>query len=154
MRHADDAIVMPAGELATVEMGQLLLRIVPVASPETILLEGTVDAELGIDLGFDVVSLAVFVGDGKSGVQVGSALRVYPYSEIEDGFLIDFALEFSYALGIKERLAMLWEEETLFSESTRVFIDAMAQNDVRRLVVVTGFGAGRSRSATRREERH
>lgn len=52
-----------------------------------------------------------------------------------------------YALGIKERLAMLWEEETLFSESTRVLIDTMARNDVRRLVVVTGFGAGRSRSA-------
>ena len=52
-----------------------------------------------------------------------------------------------YALGIKERLAMLWEEETLFSESTRVLIDAMARADVRRIVVVTGFGAGRSRSA-------
>ncbi|MEO0370331.1 MAG: NAD(P)-binding oxidoreductase [Pseudomonadota bacterium] len=52
-----------------------------------------------------------------------------------------------YALGIKERLAMLWEEETLFSQSTRVLIDAMEDIGPKRLVVVTGFGAGRSRKA-------
>ncbi len=52
-----------------------------------------------------------------------------------------------YALGITERLAMLWEEETLFSETTRVLLDTMAQSDVSRLVVVTGFGAGRSKAA-------
>ncbi|MEM7753282.1 MAG: NAD(P)-binding oxidoreductase [Pseudomonadota bacterium] len=52
-----------------------------------------------------------------------------------------------YALGIKERLAMLWEEETLFSESTRILIDALTESGPKRLVVVTGFGAGRSKSA-------
>ncbi len=52
-----------------------------------------------------------------------------------------------YALGIKERVAMLWEEETLFSESTRILLDAMARSGPRRLVAATGFGAGRSRSA-------
>ncbi len=52
-----------------------------------------------------------------------------------------------YALGITERLAMLWEEETLFSETTKVLLGAMAQSDVSRLVVVTGFGAGRSKAA-------
>lgn len=52
-----------------------------------------------------------------------------------------------YALGITERLAMLWEEETLFSETTKVLLDAMAHSDVSRLVVVTGFGAGRSSAA-------
>jgi putative NADH-flavin reductase len=52
-----------------------------------------------------------------------------------------------YALGITERLAMLWEEETLFSETTQVLLEAMAQSDVSRLVVVTGFGAGRSKAA-------
>lgn len=52
-----------------------------------------------------------------------------------------------YALGITERLAMLWEEETLFSETTRVLLEAMATSDVSRLVVVTGFGAGRSKAA-------
>lgn len=58
-----------------------------------------------------------------------------------------------YALGIKERLAMLWEKETLFSETTRVLINAMAALGVRRLVAVTGFGAGRSRDATSLLER-
>ncbi|HKK97232.1 MAG TPA: NAD(P)-binding oxidoreductase [Marivita sp.] len=58
-----------------------------------------------------------------------------------------------YALGIKERLAMLWEKETLFSTTTRVLLDEMAKSDVRRLVVVTGFGAGRSKSAMSAIER-
>lgn len=52
-----------------------------------------------------------------------------------------------YCLGVKERLAMLWQEETLFSDSTRLLLPAMATAGVKRLVVVTGFGAGRSRSA-------
>ncbi|MEM9796235.1 MAG: NAD(P)-binding oxidoreductase [Pseudomonadota bacterium] len=52
-----------------------------------------------------------------------------------------------YALGIRERLAMLWEKETLFSETTRVLIDAMVSHGPRRLLAVTGFGAGRSRAA-------
>ena len=52
-----------------------------------------------------------------------------------------------YCLGIKERLAMLWEEERLFSDSTRVLINAMAEAGKKRLIVVTGFGAGRSRMA-------
>lgn len=52
-----------------------------------------------------------------------------------------------YALGIKERPAMLWQDETLFSETTNVLLGAMAQVRVTRLVAVTGFGAGRSRDA-------
>jgi uncharacterized protein YbjT (DUF2867 family) len=58
-----------------------------------------------------------------------------------------------YALGIKERLSMIWEPETLFSDSTRVLLDAMKESKVRRLVAVTGFGAGRSRSAMSSIER-
>lgn len=52
-----------------------------------------------------------------------------------------------YALGINERLAMLWEEETLFSETTHLLLDEMGKARVSRLVVVTGFGAGRSSEA-------
>ena len=58
-----------------------------------------------------------------------------------------------YALGIKERLAMLWEEETLFSVSTRVLLEAMKASGIKRLVAITGFGAGRSRSAMSSIER-
>ena len=58
-----------------------------------------------------------------------------------------------YALGVKERLAMLWEEETLFSESTKVLLRAMEATQTRRLVAVTGIGAGRSKSALSAVER-
>lgn len=52
-----------------------------------------------------------------------------------------------YALGIRERLAMLWEEETLFSASTGILLEEMENAGITRLVAVTGFGAGRSKSA-------
>jgi uncharacterized protein YbjT (DUF2867 family) len=58
-----------------------------------------------------------------------------------------------YALGIRERLSMLWERETLFSDTTRALLEAMPQAGVSRLVAVTGFGAGRSRDAMSRLER-
>ncbi|PWR01626.1 epimerase [Meridianimarinicoccus roseus] len=58
-----------------------------------------------------------------------------------------------YALGVKERPAMLWQHETLFSDTTAALLDAMAATGVRRLVAVTGFGAGRSRDAMSRLER-
>ncbi len=80
-----------------------------------------------------------FAGDARSAEDVSSALAG--------------ARAVIYALGIKERLAMLWEEETLFSESTRVLLDAMKAQNIMRLVAVTGFGAGRSRSAMSSIER-
>lgn len=58
-----------------------------------------------------------------------------------------------YALGIKERPAMLWEEEALFSQSTAALLEAMVLAGVSRLVAVTGFGAGRSRVAMSSLER-
>lgn len=58
-----------------------------------------------------------------------------------------------YTLGIKERLSMLWQEETLFSESTRILLDQMDIAGVSRLIAVTGFGAGRSSDAMSTLER-
>jgi uncharacterized protein YbjT (DUF2867 family) len=58
-----------------------------------------------------------------------------------------------YALGIKERPAMLWQHETLFSQSTKALLDVMGKARVTRLVAVTGFGAGRSRAAMRSVEK-
>lgn len=46
------------------------------------------------------------------------------------------------ALGVKERPAMVWEEERLFSQSTSVLLPAMEAAGVKRLIVVTGIGAG------------
>jgi putative NADH-flavin reductase len=51
------------------------------------------------------------------------------------------------ALGIRESVAMLWEEVTLFSRATAVLLPAMEEQGVSRLVAVTGFGAGDSRRA-------
>jgi putative NADH-flavin reductase len=72
----------------------------------------------------------------------GDALKTADVARALDG-----AGAVIYALGIRERLAMLWEEETLFSETTQVLLAAMQATGVRRLVAVTGFGAGRSRAA-------
>ena len=80
-----------------------------------------------------------FAGDARSADDVTAALAG--------------ARAVIYTLGIKERLAMLWEEETLFSDSTRVLIEAMKDSDTKRLVAVTGFGAGRSRSSMSSIER-
>ena len=83
--------------------------------------------------------MELFAGDARSPEDVARALTGV-------GAVV-------YALGIRERLAMLWEEETLFSESTRILIDAMHEKGLRRLVVVTGFGAGRSKTAMSRLEK-
>jgi len=52
-----------------------------------------------------------------------------------------------YALGISESLSMLWQRETLFSQTTEILVDAMTKNGPKRLVAVTGYGAGRSKKA-------
>ncbi|WP_424927735.1 NAD(P)-dependent oxidoreductase [Amaricoccus tamworthensis] len=52
-----------------------------------------------------------------------------------------------HALGIRERPAMLWQEETLFSKSTGILLQEMNTAGVSRLLAVTGIGAGRSKSA-------
>ncbi len=66
---------------------------------------------------------------------------------------VDGARAVIYTLGIKESLSMLWQEVTLFSQTTQILLDAMAQTGVTRLVVVTGIGAGRSRTALSTLER-
>ncbi|MBF9035757.1 NAD(P)H-binding protein [Rhodobacterales bacterium HKCCE2091] len=58
-----------------------------------------------------------------------------------------------YALGVSEGLSMLWEKVTLFSDTTRVLLEQMPKAGVRRLVAVTGFGAGRSADAQSSVER-
>jgi len=48
------------------------------------------------------------------------------------------------ALGVKERPAMLWEEETLFSTATSILLPLMEEMGIKRLITVTGYGAGDS----------
>jgi len=49
------------------------------------------------------------------------------------------------SLGAAKGLQALLSGTTLFSRATRILIDAMRENGVRRLVTVTGLGAGDSR---------
>jgi len=83
--------------------------------------------------------LEPFAGDATDSADVDRAL---------DG--VDVVIQ---TLGIRERLAMLWEEERLFSTATGVLLPLMAAKGPRRLIAVTGFGAGRSRAAMSRLER-
>ena len=48
-------------------------------------------------------------------------------------------------LGVDISFRAIFEPTTLFSRSTRILVDAMKQADVKRLVAVTGLGAGDSR---------
>lgn len=57
------------------------------------------------------------------------------------------------ALGIKESLAMLWRPVTLFSEATQALVPLMEARGPRRLIVVTGLGAGDSAAALSGPER-
>ncbi|MEM7710083.1 MAG: NAD(P)H-binding protein [Pseudomonadota bacterium] len=80
-----------------------------------------------------------FAGDALNASDVGEALKH-----------VDAVI---YALGIEESLSMLWTPVTLFSASTEILLAQMAQADMRRLIVVTGFGAGRSVDAMSTIER-
>jgi len=88
--------------------------------------------------------------DEKPGLErmAGNALNAEDVARALDG-----AGAVILALGIKERPAMLWEEETLFSRSTEVLLPQMEKAQVTRLVAVTGFGAGRSGKAMSKLER-
>ncbi|MGH9697727.1 MAG: NAD(P)-dependent oxidoreductase [Bryobacteraceae bacterium] len=48
-------------------------------------------------------------------------------------------------LGVDIAPRALFERTTLFSQSTRILVDAMKALDVKRLIAVTGLGAGDSR---------
>lgn len=70
---------------------------------------------------------------------------------------IDVALEGAsaviQALGVTPNLERTFRPVTLFSEATRVLLPAMAKAEVKRLVSITGFGAGDSGPRMRRIER-
>lgn len=57
------------------------------------------------------------------------------------------------ALGIEESLSMLWKPVSLFSRATEALLPLMREAGPKRLLVVTGIGAGRSISALSTLER-
>lgn len=52
-----------------------------------------------------------------------------------------------YTIGAKERPFLKRDTVTLFSSTTEILLQAMETAGVKRLVLVTGFGAGRSKQA-------
>lgn len=72
----------------------------------------------------------------------GSALKAADVASALDG--IDVVI---MAIGISAGPRMLVGPINLFSESTRVVIKAMEEAGVRRLICVTGYGAGDSRTS-------
>ncbi|MBL3596337.1 SDR family oxidoreductase [Rhodovulum sulfidophilum] len=50
------------------------------------------------------------------------------------------------ALGLPKTLPAMMRKTTLFSDTTRVLLSAMTAAGVRRLLAVTGFGAGESKA--------
>ena len=57
------------------------------------------------------------------------------------------------ALGITESVSMIWKHVSLFSDATRAILPLMEAQGPKRLIVVTGIGAGDSRSALSSLER-
>ena len=78
-------------------------------------------------------SMEAFVGDALNADDLKLALKD-----------IDTVVQ---ALGVKANAQMITGPVTLFSSATRVLIPAMEEAGVKRLIAVTGFGAGDSVSA-------
>ncbi len=70
----------------------------------------------------------------------GDALNAGDVARALDG--VDAVVQ---ALGVAFSLDMVVHVTTLFSRSTRILVDSMRQQGCRRLVAVTGIGAGDSR---------
>jgi len=74
-----------------------------------------------------------FIGDARKRKDVARAL---------DG--IDVVVQ---ALGVPQSLDFIFSPVTLFSHATRILLQAMKEAKIRKLVAVTGFGAGSSYNA-------
>ena len=55
-------------------------------------------------------------------------------------------------LGVDFSLQAIFERTNLFSQSTRILVDAMQATGMKRLIAVTGLGAGDSRGHGMRSE--
>jgi putative NADH-flavin reductase len=83
---------------------------------------------------------AIAIDDAKLAKVSGDALDAAAIANAVAG--VDAVI---LSLGAPKTAQAVLTGTTLFSKSTRILIDAMRAADVRRLVAVTGFGAGDSR---------
>lgn len=70
-------------------------------------------------------------------------LEVVAGDVLDPGAVVS-ALEGQEAVVLSIGLKMAWSEVSLFSEGTRILINAMEKAAIKRLLVVTGLGAGDS----------
>ena len=70
----------------------------------------------------------------------GNALDIGTIRSVLEG--VDVVVQ---TLGVDIAPRSIFERTTLFSQSTRILVDAMKIADVKRLIAVTGLGAGDSR---------
>lgn len=84
-------------------------------------------------IGLDHPSLTKVTGDARNAVDVRAALAG-----------VDAVIQ---ALGVAAGPRMVTGPVDLFSAATKVLLPAMKEAGVRRLIAVTGFGAGESRAA-------
>lgn len=77
----------------------------------------------------------------------GDALVSHDVRQALDG--VDVVVQ---SLGVPITVSSLLKPTTLFSAATSVLLQAMAEIGPKRLIVVTGFGAGESRAAMSRLE--
>ncbi|NBB93407.1 MAG: SDR family NAD(P)-dependent oxidoreductase [Gammaproteobacteria bacterium] len=90
------------------------------------------------DIGLEHERLEKFAGDATDSADVRDAL------DDVDAVIL--------ALGLSPGLAKRRSKVTLFSRATEILVGEMASRGPRRLVVVTGYGAGESRKSMSRIE--
>lgn len=100
----------------------------------------------GLERGHEIRAFArsadkIDIEDPKLEKRVGDALDAEDVANALSG--VDAVI---VALGVPKTLGALARPTTLFSDATRTLLPAMSAAGVRRLLVVTGFGAGDSRS--------
>lgn len=84
-----------------------------------------------IDINHD--NLEKFTGDALESKDVEKAIQN-----------IDVVIQ---TLGVPFDLTLITGPISLFSKSTKILLQVMTENSIRRLITITGFGAGRSRSS-------
>lgn len=102
--------------------------------------------ERALDAGHTVRGFARHAADmpGRPGLEAvtGDATRAEDLRPALDG--VDAVV---FAIGLGRAMRRLWEPTTLFSKATEALLPAMEEAGVRRLIAVTGFGAGDSARA-------
>jgi len=114
---------------------------------------GSATVRKALDSGFRVRAFArsthlIRIDDERLEKRRGDALNPLDVENALDG--IDVVVQ---TLGIPTDFGMVLRPVTLFSKATSILVPAMEAKGIRRLITVTGFGAGDSRASIARLQR-